>query len=80
MPLASRSDVQRVLDERVLPLVRADGGEIELVDVTPDGVVRVRLGKACAGCPGSQFTVGALMTRELEAAVKGFREIEILAR
>jgi len=76
----THSEVQRILDERVLPLVRADGGQIDLVEVTSEGVVRVRLGKACAGCPGSQFTVGALMTRELREGVPGFVEIEILSR
>ena len=78
-PLSPR-EVQRVLDEKVLPLVRADGGEIELVEVSSEGVVRVRLAKACSGCPGSQFTVGSLMVRELKAAFEGFRDVEIVPR
>jgi len=35
----------------------SDGGDAELVDVTPNGVVRVRLSGACRGCPMSQMTV-----------------------
>jgi Fe-S cluster biogenesis protein NfuA len=73
------SAVRQVLEQRVLPLVRADGGEIGLVEATADGVVRVRLSKACSGCPGSQFTVGSLLRRELEA-LEGFRGVEIVSR
>jgi len=35
----------------------SDGGDAELVDVTPNGVVRVRLSGACRGCPMSQMTL-----------------------
>jgi Fe-S cluster biogenesis protein NfuA len=73
-----RRAVQRVLEERVIPLVRADGGEIELVDVLEDGLVRVRMLRACSGCPGVQFTVGGLVARELRAAVQGFRDVEVV--
>lgn len=78
--MPSRSDVQRILDERVLPLVRADGGDLELVEVTDAGVVRVRLAKACSGCPGSQFTVGSLLGRELREGLEGVTDVEIVAR
>ena len=36
--------------------LQADGGDIELVDVTEDGVVKVRL-RACSGCPGAAMTL-----------------------
>ncbi|HPC73926.1 MAG TPA: NifU family protein [Syntrophales bacterium] len=43
--------------EKVRPNLQADGGDVELVDVTEDGVVKVRLLGACKGCPMSQMTL-----------------------
>lgn len=43
--------------EDVRPHLQVDGGDVELVDVTDDGVVKVRLTGACAGCPMSQMTL-----------------------
>ena len=47
--------VKEVLD-KIRPSLQADGGDVELVDVV-DGVVKVRLKGACAGCPMSQMTL-----------------------
>lgn len=48
--------VQEVID-MIRPNLQADGGDIELVDVTPEGVVRVKLQGACSGCPGAAMTL-----------------------
>ena len=45
-----REKVEAVLDE-IRPSLQADGGDVELIDVTEDGIVKVRLKGACAGCP-----------------------------
>ena len=50
-----KEKVQAVLN-KIRPMLQADGGDVELVDVE-DGVVRVRLQGACAGCPISQMTL-----------------------
>ena len=50
-----KEQVAAVLEE-IRPNLQADGGDIELVDVV-DGVVKVRLKGACAGCPMSQMTL-----------------------
>ncbi|EPR44804.1 nitrogen-fixing NifU domain-containing protein [Desulfovibrio sp. X2] len=42
---------------KVRPFLQNDGGDIELVGVTPEGVVQVRLTGACKGCPMSQKTL-----------------------
>jgi Fe-S cluster biogenesis protein NfuA len=47
--------VQEVLN-RIRPMLQADGGDVELVDME-DGVVKVRLKGACSGCPMSQMTL-----------------------
>ena len=42
---------------KVRPSLQADGGDVELVDVDDQGVVKVKLKGACAGCPMSQMTL-----------------------
>ena len=42
---------------KVRPALQADGGDVELVEVTEGGIARVRLTGACKGCPMSQMTL-----------------------
>jgi Fe-S cluster biogenesis protein NfuA len=65
--------VEEVLN-KVRPSLVADGGDIELVDVT-DGKVQVRLLGACHGCPMSQMTLKAGVERAIMAAVPGVTEV-----
>jgi Fe-S cluster biogenesis protein NfuA len=51
-----REKVEAALN-KVRPFLQADGGDVELIDVSPDGVVQVRLTGACVGCPMSQMTL-----------------------
>ncbi|WP_419786858.1 NifU family protein [Pseudodesulfovibrio sp.] len=51
-----REKVEAVL-AKVRPMLQADGGDVELVEVTDDGMVKVRLTGACKGCPMSQQTL-----------------------
>ena len=51
-----RERVQVVID-LIRPSVQADGGDIELVDVSPKGVVQIRFHGACIGCPSSTMTL-----------------------
>ncbi|MBU1248751.1 MAG: NifU family protein [Proteobacteria bacterium] len=48
--------VEAALD-KIRPMLQADGGDVELVEITDDGVVKVRLQGACSGCPMSQMTL-----------------------
>jgi Fe-S cluster biogenesis protein NfuA len=63
----------------IRPAVQADGGDIELVDVTPDGVARIRLHGACVGCPSSRITLQVGVERNLKAhipEIKGVQAVE----
>lgn len=60
-----REKVEAVL-ERVRPMLKADGGDVELVDVTDDGVVKVKLTGACGGCPMATLT----LKQGIEAALR----------
>ena len=50
-----KEKVEAAID-KIRPMLQADGGDVELVSVE-DGVVKVRLQGACAGCPMSQMTL-----------------------
>jgi Fe-S cluster biogenesis protein NfuA len=63
-----RERVQEVLN-LIRPAVQADGGDIELVDVTEGGVVQVRFHGACHGCPSSSLTLHDGIQRNLRAQV-----------
>ena len=43
--------------ENVRPALQADGGDVEFVSVSEDGVVSVKLTGACGNCPGAQMTL-----------------------
>lgn len=51
-----RERVQEVLD-KIRPRLQADGGDVELVEVTDGGIVKVRLTGACGGCPFATMTL-----------------------
>lgn len=55
--------------ELIRPAVQSDGGDLELVDVTPQGVVRIRLHGACVGCPSSHITLQMGIERNLKQHV-----------
>lgn len=67
--------VQAVL-ETIRPSLQADGGDVELVEVTEDGVVRVRLQGACTGCPMSAITLADGIGRVLKEQVPGVVSVE----
>lgn len=60
----------------IRPAVQSDGGDIELVDVTPDGVVKIRLHGACVGCPSSAITLQMGVERNLKAHVPEVKAVE----
>ena len=60
---------------KVRPALKADGGDIELVDVTTDGVVKVKLTGACGGCPMSQMTLKTGVERILKQEVPEVKEV-----
>jgi Fe-S cluster biogenesis protein NfuA len=69
-----KEQVQQVL-EKIRPSLQADGGDVELVDVA-DGVVKVRLQGACAGCPMSQMTLKNGIERILKQEVPEVKSVE----
>ncbi len=70
-----RTAVQEVIDT-IRPAIQGDGGDLELVDVTDEGVVQVRLHGACVGCPSSQMTLKMGVERVLKERVSGVSTVE----
>ena len=69
-----KEQVQEVLNQ-VRPALQADGGDVELVDVTEDGVVSVKLTGACGSCPMSTMTLKMGIERTLVQNVPGVKEV-----
>ncbi|HRJ49241.1 MAG: NifU family protein [Phycisphaeraceae bacterium] len=75
---STREKVARII-ALIRPAVQSDGGDLELVDVTPDGIVRIRLHGACVGCPSSAVTLQMGVERNLKAHVPEVRGVESVA-
>jgi Fe-S cluster biogenesis protein NfuA len=69
-----KEKIQAVID-KIRPMLQADGGDVELVDVI-DGVVTVRLQGACAGCPMSQMTLKNGIERYLKKEIPEVKSVE----
>ncbi|GAB4561365.1 MAG: NifU family protein [Geothermobacteraceae bacterium] len=69
-----KAQVEEVLNQ-VRPALQADGGDVELVDVTDDGVVSVRLTGACGSCPMSTMTLKMGIERTLKENIPGVKEV-----
>ena len=72
-----REAVEKAL-AKVRPMLQADGGDVELVEVTEDGIVKVRLQGACKGCPMSTYTLKMGIERYLKKEVPEVQAVEAL--
>jgi len=70
-----KENVIKALDA-IRPFLQADSGDIELVEITADGIVKVKFTGACDICPMSQITLRAGIERALMREVPGIRRVE----
>ena len=70
-----RDKVQTALNQ-IRPTLQNDGGDVVLVDVTEDGVVKVRLTGACKGCPMSEVTLKQGIEKYLKSEVSEVSSVE----
>ena len=75
MTTISRDDVQAAL-ERIRPALQNDSGDIELMDIDEEGVVKVHLTGACSGCPHAAMTLQMGVERILKDLVPGVQRVE----
>lgn len=73
LPLHDR--VVRILN-LIRPAVQSDGGDVELIDISDAGVVKIRLHGACVGCPSSSVTLKLGIERNLKEHIPEITSVE----
>lgn len=68
-----REKVEEILG-RIRPNLRADGGDVELIEVN-EGIIKLRLTGACGGCPMATLTLKNGIERILKAEIPGVKEV-----
>ena len=69
-----KEQVEQALD-KIRPALQRDGGDVELVEVGEDGVIKVRMTGACGGCPMSQITLKQGIERVLKQEIPSIKEV-----
>lgn len=70
-----KEKVEKALKE-IRPALQADGGDVELVEVTEDGVVKLRLKGACGCCPMSTYTLKLGIEQRLKEEIPEVKTVE----
>lgn len=71
-----REAIEKVLNEEVRPMLSMHGGGIELVEVTDEGTVKVKLTGGCMGCPSAQMTLTGMVEGAIKAKVAQVKKVE----
>jgi len=74
-----QDEILKALDS-IRPFLQADSGDVELVEVSDDGIVKVKLTGACKICPMSVMTLRAGIERSLLRQVPGIRRVEAVSQ
>jgi Fe-S cluster biogenesis protein NfuA len=69
-----KEEVQKAID-LIKPSLQADGGDVELIDVSADGIVKVKLTGACRGCPMSQMTLKMGIEKIIKKQIPDIKEV-----
>jgi Fe-S cluster biogenesis protein NfuA len=73
---SAREEKVKAAIEKIRPMLKADGGDVELIGVSEDGIVQVRLQGACSGCPMSQMTLKNGIERVIKQEVPEVKAVE----
>ncbi|MBF0338340.1 MAG: NifU family protein [Nitrospirae bacterium] len=73
--MVDRAEVESALNQ-IRPALRRDGGDVELVDITADGIVKVKLIGACGSCPMSIMTLKGGIEVKLKSDIPGIKAVE----
>jgi Fe-S cluster biogenesis protein NfuA len=68
-------DKVKAVMEEIRPLLQRDGGDAQLIEVTPDGVVKLKLVGACGHCPMSQMTLKMGIEKRLKEKIPEVKEV-----
>jgi len=70
--------VEKIIGEKIRPVLIRDGGNIDLIEVTEGGVVKVKLSGACSGCPMAKFTLLNVITKTIKSSLPEVTKVEAL--
>jgi Fe-S cluster biogenesis protein NfuA len=73
--MSLKEKVEKAL-ESVRPHLQADGGNVELIDVNEDGIVKVKLTGSCGGCPMAAMTLQYGVTNAIKQAVSEVKDVQ----
>lgn len=73
--MVDKEKVQSVINDDIKPALESHGGNIELIEVGDDGVVKVKLQGACRGCPGARMTLQMGVQRRLQEMIPEVKEV-----
>jgi Fe-S cluster biogenesis protein NfuA len=77
MEKTMKEEIEKALDE-IRPMLQSDGGNVELVEVSDEGVVLVRLQGACSGCPSASITLKQGIERAIMEKVPGVTSVHAI--
>ncbi len=73
--MITKEEVEKALD-KTRTYLRGDGGDVQLIDVTEDGTVKVKLQGACGGCPMATLTLKNMIEKIVKQDVPGVKAVE----
>ncbi|MHC4870292.1 MAG: NifU family protein [Planctomycetota bacterium] len=73
--MIDKEKVEKVMEE-IRPMLQADGGDIELVEIREDNIIKVKLKGACAGCPGARMTLQMGVEKRLKDEIPEVAGVE----
>ncbi|MCS7258662.1 MAG: NifU family protein [candidate division WOR-3 bacterium] len=73
----TKKKINDIIQNKVRPNLIADGGDIELVEITDNGIVKVRLKGKCGACPFSQITLALGVEKILKDAIAEVQRVEL---
>jgi len=73
-----KARIRQLVDEKIRPGIQMDGGDITLVDVTDEGVVKVKLSGHCVGCPMAGLTLYMGVERTLKQEIPEVTKVELV--
>lgn len=69
-----KEKVKKVIN-KIRPGLQADGGDVEVVEITDNGIVKVKLLGACHGCPMSTLTIKNGIEKTLKREIPEIKEV-----
>ncbi len=70
-----REQVEKIINDEIQPALFLHGGGVELVEVTDDNIVKIKLTGACSSCPGRQHTVEQFVETAFKEALPGISKV-----